>query len=175
MLWDLPQESWTVEPVPQSAGIARRRALRAARLWCPLPLTEPYEDRIMLVISELVTNAVRHAGDAGPITVSLWLTPRGNFAVVVSDGSSQPPVWRKPGADEESGRGLALVAKSSIAWEWRRRSGGGKSVHATLPLPGSLTVAERAKATAAAARRTVPGLPVARPRQLFQLPIQGVA
>ena len=91
------------------------------------------EEAAVLVVSELVTNAVRHARDTGAIgleitTVGAWLR------VEVQDGD---PRWRlqpKPTDDPESGFGFVLV--DSLAGRWGiRRVSAGKAVWAELYAP----------------------------------------
>lgn len=137
--WDLPEQTWTIRPGDLLAvGEARQRAVAAARTWCPEPVPEETEDAIRCVVSELVTNALQHAGDAGPITVSLWPTPRGNLAITVTDGNPMPPTPRKPYDNGTAGRGLAVVAASAISWSWSPK-GSGKAVTATIRIPTSAT------------------------------------
>jgi anti-sigma regulatory factor (Ser/Thr protein kinase) len=88
-------------------------------------------DDAALVATELVANAVLHAG--GPIGLALSWTvdePK-RVRVQVSDDSPSPPVARSYGSGASTGRGLALVA--SIATRWGvDRSDGGKVVWAEL-------------------------------------------
>ncbi|MDH6127961.1 ATP-binding protein [Kitasatospora sp. GP82] len=153
--WETPEATWTIEPDPASVAPARRRAVAAVRSWCPEELPDHTVAAIERVVSELVTNAIRHAGDAGPITAHLWPTPRGNIAVVVRDGSPTPPTRRDPYNDGTSGYGLAVVASETIAWGWRPH-GEGKAVYATIALPGPRTIGARAAALAQRVRDTAP-------------------
>jgi anti-sigma regulatory factor (Ser/Thr protein kinase) len=69
-------------------------------------------DTVELVVSELVTNAVRASeGIAlGVPVVRLWLRSDRHCVVVqVWDGSERMPVRQDPEVDAESGRGLMLV------------------------------------------------------------------
>lgn len=71
---------------------------------------------IETVTSELVGNAVRHAGG---FAVSLILTRAGGLLmVVVGDLSPDPPVKRPLDADAASGRGLHIVDALSVRWGW---------------------------------------------------------
>ncbi|MFB7474556.1 ATP-binding protein [Kitasatospora sp. NPDC056184] len=158
----IPEDCWEVEPEAASVAEARRRAVAAARVWCPEPLPDDYADTIRRVISELVTNAVRHAGTAGPITVSLCPTRKGNLIVAVTDSSPTPPTPRGPYNDGTSGYGLAVVAAEAITWRWKPE-GKGKVVSATIALPHSKT-RPRKSGTATAERGPVaptrqPGMP----------------
>ena len=79
-------------------------------------------DTVELVVSELVTNAVHASGPLrgdGPMipVVRLWLASDGHGVLVrVGDGSSQAPMRREAGLDDESGRGLLMVVASSRDW-----------------------------------------------------------
>ncbi|MFJ3925983.1 SpoIIE family protein phosphatase [Streptomyces sp. NPDC090022] len=68
-----------------------------------------------LMLSELVTNAVRYGGE--PIQVRL-IHDR-NLICEVSDGSSTAPHLRRAASTEEGGRGLFLVAQLAHAWGTR--------------------------------------------------------
>jgi len=88
------------------------------------------EETAVLVVSELVTNALRHARDTGAI--GLELTSAGTcLRVEVQDGD---PHWRlssAPAATDESGYGFVLV--DSLAGRWGvRRISAGKAVWAEL-------------------------------------------
>jgi len=72
-----------------------------------------------LLVTELVTNAVTHAG--GPIGVSAgWVDDA--LRVEVHDFEPSPPVLRHPSILEESGRGLCLVAELHRAHPGKPRS-----------------------------------------------------
>ncbi|MFF2149136.1 PAS domain S-box protein [Kitasatospora sp. NPDC058190] len=87
-------------------------------------------DDVILLLSELVTNSVRHAH--GPIGLRLRRTATA-FTVEVSDGSSQLPQPRPATGEEESGRGLALV--DALADEWGvRPDDDGKTTWFTMRL-----------------------------------------
>ncbi len=92
-------------------------------------------DIAALLVSELVTNSLRHA--TGPIGVRL-VRPVGSVAtllVEVSDPLPDPPRERAAGLEEEGGRGLQLVAHSSSRWG-TRPADAGKTVWFELSVPG---------------------------------------
>lgn len=66
-----------------------------------------------LLVSEVVTNAVRHAGTGG--TVELRRTEQG-IRIDVADHGSGVPVRRTPGPDEIAGRGLGIVDTLASRW-----------------------------------------------------------
>jgi anti-sigma regulatory factor (Ser/Thr protein kinase) len=88
------------------------------------------EEAAVLLVSELVTNAVRHARDTGAIGLELASVGTG-LRVEVQDGD---PHWRlKPSSadDDESGFGFVLV--DSLAGRWGiRRVSAGKAVWVEL-------------------------------------------
>ena len=83
-----------------------------------------------LVVSELVTNAMRHGG--GAIQLRL-LSRRPEVACVVSDYSRHAPATA-PATDifAEYGRGLRLVEALTTGWGWLTPGGQGKLVWAVL-------------------------------------------
>lgn len=90
-------------------------------------------DLTVLLVSELVTNALRYA--SGPIGVRLARRAGPVLLVEVSDPVPAPPLVRIAAPDDESGRGLQLVARTSRRWGTRRGEQG-KTVWFELGLPG---------------------------------------
>ncbi|MEU5882254.1 ATP-binding protein [Spirillospora sp. NPDC047279] len=89
-------------------------------------------DDTLTVVSELVTNAYRHAG-GGPITVRVSLKDARFVAIEVWDPSSREPVVLAPDLTAEGGRGMFMVA--CLAFEWGlRHEDGGKIVWAWIPV-----------------------------------------
>jgi anti-sigma regulatory factor (Ser/Thr protein kinase) len=84
-----------------------------------------------LLISELASNAVRHART--PFEVQVWAGPAGLRAEVV-DGSVDLPVLGDWGADADRGRGLRILDSLASAWGVERRAGA-KAVWFELGLP----------------------------------------
>ncbi|MGC2999482.1 SpoIIE family protein phosphatase [Streptomyces sp. G35A] len=68
-----------------------------------------------LILSELITNAIRYGGD--PITVRLMRDR--SLICEVSDGSSTSPRLRRARTTDEGGRGLFLVAQYAERWGTR--------------------------------------------------------
>ncbi|MET9854540.1 SpoIIE family protein phosphatase [Streptomyces sp. NPDC006450] len=86
-----------------------------------------------LVVSELVTNAIRYAG--GP--VGLRLIRDRVLVCEVSDPSSTQPRLRRARETDEGGRGLFLVAQLSDRWGCRFTSTG-KTIWTEQPIGGPL-------------------------------------
>ena len=116
-----------------STVIRRRDAARLARGYAraqcaghtPPRLVEDVE----LVVSELVTNAMRHG--RGEITMHLEVTPD-RVVVGVQDQGAGRPSPRDADATDANGRGLALVAILATEWGVRPEPGGGKVVWCVL-------------------------------------------
>ncbi|MEU4829346.1 ATP-binding protein [Streptosporangium sp. NPDC023615] len=92
-------------------------------------------DDAALVVSELVTNAVRYAlcpasqTEAMPITlVLLRLSP--HVLLAVTDPSDEVPRPKEPDFVSENGRGLYIVETYSQGWGWDHLNRGGKAVWA---------------------------------------------
>lgn len=145
--WPLAQERsparWTCFPrVATRTLTADARAVREAR---ELPITTLHRwgtaqrcDDIALVLSELVTNALRHAvpipgkvPGRRPIRVGLLL-PGPCILCVVADHNPMPPVRRQPGCLAETGRGLHVIDALSDNWGHTALGDEGKSVWAVL-------------------------------------------
>ena len=93
-----------------------------------------YAQDAAIITSELVANAVQHAGGNGAATIGVTLTCAENPAAVtilVSDSSPQGPIRRETPTDGEQGRGLQIVEALSAHWGWRCEDGG-KAVFAVL-------------------------------------------
>ena len=95
---------------PASVGAARRFIEARAAAWS---FPEPAGSHLVLVGSELVTNAVLHART--PLTLTLELRD-GRARVSVKDRSQAPPTLRRYQPDALTGRGLGVVAALSRRW-----------------------------------------------------------
>jgi anti-sigma regulatory factor (Ser/Thr protein kinase) len=119
--------AFTLPSTPYSVQMARFY-IRAALTYHGL---SDYSDVAETVTSELVTNAIRHAGALKFGLEVMRLAGPGAVAVIVTDPSPDPPVRRDPPADAENGRGLAIVEALSASWGWRPEDPG-KAVYAIL-------------------------------------------
>jgi anti-sigma regulatory factor (Ser/Thr protein kinase) len=82
---------------------------------------EPRCGDLLLCISEVVTNAVRHARTAAHLTVA---RQRNLLVVELSDQSGNLPVKGPPAPQGPSGRGLLILDQLSRRWGTRRTSSG---------------------------------------------------
>jgi hypothetical protein len=110
---------------PVAAPVARRLLGRACRSWSVQDLLEPAE----LVTTELVANAVRHAGGHVVLTVSLR---QGDLQISVGDDSPALPRQLTAAASDEHGRGLLMVEALCKDWGIMTCVGDGKVVWAKV-------------------------------------------
>ncbi|WSQ62656.1 SpoIIE family protein phosphatase [Streptomyces sp. NBC_01217] len=117
--WDVPFDP---------AAVAGMRAAVAGKLddWGLSELAFAVE----LVLSELITNAIRYG--SAPVTIRLLLDR--TLTCEVADGSSTSPHLRYAAALDEGGRGLFLVAQLTERWG-TRYTPQGKVIWAELSLP----------------------------------------
>jgi len=107
---------WYLDPEDAAPGRARRLARRALSRWGLEDLT----DSVELLVSEVVTNAVRYA--SRPITLRLLRTDV--LRCEVGDDVPQLPRLRQARLTDEGGRGLYLVNRLARRWGATRLSTG---------------------------------------------------
>ncbi|MFE2041441.1 ATP-binding protein [Streptomyces sp. NPDC059477] len=122
---------WTFPADPGAVRTARARVREQLNGWS----LESLSDIAALLVSELVTNALRHAD--GPVGLRLRRRPGAPevLLVEVSDPLPDLPTERAPEPEDESGRGLLLVASSAHRWG-TRPDDSGKTVWFELAVPG---------------------------------------
>ncbi|MFF6781193.1 SpoIIE family protein phosphatase [Streptomyces sp. NPDC012510] len=103
--------TWDVAPDPSAVAEARKNALCQLERWGLNDAAFVTE----LVVSELVTNAIRHAEPP----VRLRLIHDRTLLCEVSDASSTAPHMRRARTYDEGGRGLLLVAQLTQRWGTR--------------------------------------------------------
>jgi len=97
---------------------ARTGSVRAARHFLDEELERWQQQNLQwtaeLLLSELTTNVVLHAGTE--FTVALLLLPDGAVRIEVTDRVRRAPRERRYDAEATTGRGIALVVHLSRAW-----------------------------------------------------------
>ena len=134
--YPLAQPSATCLLGPRPEAVKTSRDFTRARLvdWDMPVLADVAE----LVVSELVTNALRHGVPSARKLVSehcirLRLLAQAPFMMcMVTDPGRDIPVLREAEPTSETGRGLNVVESCSVRWGWHLLDGGGKVVWALL-------------------------------------------
>jgi anti-sigma regulatory factor (Ser/Thr protein kinase) len=116
----LRTEQATLPGIPASARTSRQLLLAALEGWGAADTRE----KATLLISELVTNVVRHAGTDVDLRIAM-----GARTVRVEVGDSNPtiPVIRTPAPTDLGGRGMRIVDDLAVRWGMEARRTG-KSV-----------------------------------------------
>jgi anti-sigma regulatory factor (Ser/Thr protein kinase) len=112
-------------PDLSASAHARRHTVELLNGRCPQPLV----DDVLIVVSELVTNAVRHTGGACALSVQVGT---GQIVVEVCDGDGRPPVATRMQA-VSLGRGLGMVQMLTTRWGIERQPHG-KTVWAEISM-----------------------------------------
>jgi serine/threonine-protein kinase RsbW len=112
-LRDPHRTRYTALPATEQApGLARQATRETLPAWQLAQL----EETALLLVSELVTNAVRHARNQGRMIALRLETTAGGLRIEVHDGDSR---WPQPGTPDglaESGFGFVLVDALSRTW-----------------------------------------------------------
>ncbi|GAA3807016.1 SpoIIE family protein phosphatase [Streptomyces chiangmaiensis] len=117
--------TWVLPSDPAAVATARSLTIRQLSIWA-------MDDEMFsteLIVSELVTNAIRYAQPP----VQLRLIRDRTLSVEVSDGSSAAPHLRHARTTDEGGRGLLLVSQFAQRWGTRYEDRG-KTIWAEEPL-----------------------------------------
>lgn len=109
--------AWWLPGEPKQVGRCRRLVRDTLAAWELSALTETVE----LLVSELVTNAIQHAG--GEIRLRLQRNETG-LLCEVCDRTRTPPELQELSATAERGRGILLVNELSRKWGHRRTATG---------------------------------------------------
>ncbi|WP_174843303.1 SpoIIE family protein phosphatase [Streptomyces ardesiacus] len=117
--WDVPND-------PEAVGEVRSQVTRRLGEWGLDELVFTTE----LILSELVTNAIRYGGE----TVHVRVLRDRSLICEVFDSSSTSPHLRYAAMTDEGGRGLFLVAQLAERWG-TRYTPAGKVIWAEQPVP----------------------------------------
>jgi anti-sigma regulatory factor (Ser/Thr protein kinase) len=128
---DRPHEEVLLDRTPQQVitlvvpcDPSAPRAIRSAV--GNIPALDELRGDLMLVASELVTNAVIHSGGAGqdPVRVTIWASPGHALISVLDPGiSGQAAEPTRFDDDAPGGWGLQIVDQLAIRWGTERRDG----------------------------------------------------
>ncbi|MFB9377916.1 ATP-binding protein [Kineococcus gynurae] len=99
--------------LPQEQGSARAARRFLSEASCPVHRARAL-DEAQLLVTELVTNAVRYG--CPPLTVRVECDGGTGLRVWVGDGAEDLPVRREVPLEAEGGRGVALVDILSDRW-----------------------------------------------------------
>ena len=132
-LTDPTEANWRLPHSPRSAG--RARALLRTQL-AEWEIDPQVTDIAELLLSELMSNAVRHARRPFGRQIGMRVARYdGRLRVEVADANDARPRPKAAGADDEQGRGLAIVDALADRWSCCPRPHGiGKAVWVELPL-----------------------------------------
>lgn len=128
---------------PNAVGLARLHTVDLLSRW---GVPSETVETIRLLVSELVTNAVRHPGEQGQSTQVSALASRNTsqrfeltleklwdaVRLSVRDRDARPPVLKQVGVEAEGGRGIFIVAMMSRNWGY----------HPAVDKPGKVVWAE---------------------------------
>lgn len=124
--------------LPTAVPCARLHARNVLYEWHLGPLA----DTVELLVSEILTNAIRASATAaqpgpGVPTTKVWLTSDGQRVLIeVWDSGRHRPAPHDPDLTAESGRGLLLVQALSTEWGCYTQPGhDGKIVWAVCAIP----------------------------------------
>lgn len=138
-----PDASCTLVPRPESVKVGRNFTRATLLGWGMTAVSDDAE----LVVSELITNALRHAmsgpgpspgpgpgrGDGEPVIRLRLLAQEPYVMCMVTDPSREIPLRRRPSLEDASGRGLHVIESCSSRWGWHLLDEGGKVVWVVLP------------------------------------------
>ncbi|WP_324785988.1 ATP-binding protein [Streptomyces sp. H51] len=127
----------TVPAEPSAVRLARETAELALAEWGINP-HHPSVDPALLILSELVTNSVRHAADRSPQVTVIYAAGADCLALAVHDRHPHRPTLPGPATGDGTG-GLATVMELTLGLGGTAviradADGGGKSIWITLPL-----------------------------------------
>lgn len=106
------EDELALEPRLNAAALARRHVRSRLLAWDLDELVDP----VLLLTSEVVTNALLHSGT--PLRVLVERDGAG-VRVSVQDGSVVPPVQRRHSTTASTGRGVQLLGSVADEWGWQ--------------------------------------------------------
>ncbi|GGP77894.1 hypothetical protein GCM10010278_65300 [Streptomyces melanogenes] len=129
------------DAVPLSVAQSRTFLMRCLTRWRLTTSSQAFTDSALLIVSELVTNAVLHAPPPPQhrgnrqIWLALHMQPTA-LICSITDPSPTPPHTPTHDLWAETGRGIHLVTALATNWGWTPTPPPGKTVWARLALAG---------------------------------------
>jgi signal transduction histidine kinase len=132
---ECPSADWSTEltlaSLPDAPCYGRLLVQRHLRAWGIAHMI----DEAQLVMSELLTNAVKASTGLTTIQVRLAVIGGTSLVIEVRDRNPEPPVLKDAASDNEGGRGLMIVDALCERWGYYHPAHGSKAVWAELPIP----------------------------------------
>lgn len=115
--------------LPHSSVSVRQARAQLAAALCERDVLGSLVDDAVLILSEFVTNALRHARalNSGTIRISWELNGEGLLRIEVTDGGGTTRPSTKPysmSVSAQAGRGLEIVDRLADRWGSQREEGG---------------------------------------------------
>jgi hypothetical protein len=110
-----------------------RRARRFVRETCGLWQIDVLIPQATAIVNELVENTLRHTSSSASLRLELR---QGVFTVAVSDDDPRPAVMHELAGGGVSPGGMLIITATARAWGCIPTMSGGKTVWATLKVPG---------------------------------------
>ncbi|MFF1869219.1 ATP-binding protein [Kitasatospora herbaricolor] len=133
---------WRISVLAQESSVPRTRHAVRDRLLAQGMAGWRYQeliDDLLLIVSELVSNAVTHAAVLSPQVTTELTIGGGSVRVSVEDGHPYRPKALESDLGQLGGRGLLLVKSVTLqaggVCDVERTAAGGKVIWASLPLP----------------------------------------
>nr|WP_253801385.1 ATP-binding protein [Kitasatospora paracochleata] len=133
---------WRFSALSNDASVPRTRHAVRDRLLAQGMAGERFQelvDDLLLIVSELVSNAVTHAAVLSPEVSTELSIGEGRVRVAVTDGHPYRPKAQESDLGRLGGRGLLLVKSVTLqaggVCDVERTEEGGKVIWASLPLP----------------------------------------
>src|SRR5688500_19966081 len=100
----------TLPPRPESVGEARHALSEVLE-----GVDERTQDGVTVIVSELVTNAIKHGPDR-PIALRVWRDGEAVRGEIEDEGRGKVEIWRESDRGPEGGYGLPIVEAMSDRW-----------------------------------------------------------
>ncbi len=121
----------TLASLPDAPRYGRLLVQRHLRAWGIAHMI----DEAQLVMSELLTNAVKASAGLTTIQIRLAVIAGTSLVIEVRDRNPEPPMLKDAASDNEGGRGLMIVDALCERWGYYHPAHGSKAVWAELLIP----------------------------------------